>query len=51
MTDMPVVVIPAFSVSAPSPWNRVSWAEMLPMIVARLNAQGFTVKLEETKNA
>ena len=50
MTDKPTIVLPAFSVSAPSPWNRVSWAEMLPMLVARLTAQGFTVKLEETKH-
>ena len=46
----PTVVIQEFRVSAPDPWGRISWAQILPILMARITAQGYTVKLEEHTN-
>jgi hypothetical protein len=46
-----VVKLPAFSISAPPPWNRITWAEILAILVARLTAQGFIVTIEDHDNA
>jgi len=54
MTDTkaikPTIVLPEFSVFAKDPWNRVSWARIMPILVARITAQGYTVKIEESKH-
>jgi hypothetical protein len=49
-TTKPTIVLPEFSVFAKDPWNRVSWAQILPILVARITAQGYTVKKEEPKD-